>query len=103
MSYGLKFIKWLLMGVMIVTFTACGSSSSSTGATNQQVAIAKIMKYAETGTPVPTVQDYADAGVVGVTADNLNEVNAAVAGLTPEEVNTPEKIQAIDQNHKESS
>ena len=94
----LKFIKWLLMSVMLVTFTACGGGSSNnntTPPTDQQIAIAKIMKYAETGTPVPTVKDYEDAGVTGVTADNIDKVNAKVAELTPEEVNTAKKIRVI--------
>ena len=94
-----KFIKWLLMSVMLVTFTACGGSSSNnntTPPTDQQIAIAKIMKYAETETPpVPTVQDYEDAGVTGVTPDNIDEVNAKVAELTPEDVDTAKKIRVI--------
>ena len=46
-------------------------------------ALAKISAYAQTdGSPVPTVMDYTDAGVTGVTIDNLDIVNAAVLAST---------------------
>ncbi len=75
----------------------CGGSSTPVDTdTPQSIAIDKIGAYADDQTqPVPTVEDYTDAGVVGVTADNLDEMNALVASLTAEDVDTEEKIQAI--------
>ena len=45
--------------------------------------------------PVPTVQDYEDAGVVGVTLENIDDINETVASLTSSDVDTTEEIQAI--------
>jgi hypothetical protein len=73
----------------------CGGGSSSTEDV-QTVAIEKIKAYAEDQTqPEPTVEDYEDAGVSGVTAENLDDINALVAGLTADDVDTVEEIQAI--------
>jgi hypothetical protein len=57
----------------------------------------KIEDYAhdDTTNPTPTVEDYADAGVVGVTADNLAAVNTAVAAVEREDVDTVEELQAV--------
>ncbi len=86
----------------LLFLSGCGGGSSSDlvllpDAKNpQNIAIDKIMAYAKDQTqPAPTVEDYADAGVEGVTAENLDEINALVASLTPEDVDSPEKIQDI--------
>ena len=42
----------------------------------------------------PTLQDYLDAGVVDVTADNLDSVNARILALAPGEADTVAEIQA---------
>ncbi|WP_408038870.1 autotransporter outer membrane beta-barrel domain-containing protein, partial [Tenacibaculum amylolyticum] len=55
-----------------------------------------IQDYADDNTnPVPTVTDYTNAGVTGVTAGNLAEINAVVDGLTGADVDTTAEIQAI--------
>jgi len=60
------------------------------------LAIQKIMAWAEDqSNPEPTVQDYIDAGISGVTEDNLDEINDLVASLDPEDVDTAEEIQNI--------
>jgi len=60
------------------------------------IAIQKIVDYADDNTnPTPTVQDYADAGVVGVIPENLDAVNEAIDALTGEDVGTTEDIQAV--------
>ena len=41
------------------------------------------------------VEDYSDAGVVGVTVDNIDDINEVVAGLTSSDVDTTEEIQKI--------
>ncbi len=101
----MKQLKMLLLASMVIFFTACGGGSSSGGSapsnpinpeTPQTIAIAKIMLYAnDNNRPAPTVEDYADAGITGVTADNIADINAEVTGLTAEDVNTTEKIQAL--------
>ncbi|MEK9765688.1 MAG: hypothetical protein VW274_04350, partial [Thalassolituus sp.] len=45
--------------------------------------------------PVPTVTDYSDLGVTGVTAGNLDDINAIVDSLEGSDVDTTAKVQAI--------
>ncbi|CAM1342433.1 hypothetical protein TAMYLO_210072 [Tenacibaculum amylolyticum] len=55
-----------------------------------------IENYADDNTnPAPTVTDYTDAAVTGVTAGNLSEINAVVDGLTGTDVDSLAEIQAI--------
>ena len=64
--------------------------------TDEEVAIDKVKAYANDQTlPAPTVQDYIDAGVTGITAENINAMNSAVAALTAEDVDTTAEIQAV--------
>jgi len=57
---------------------------------------AKIVAYAEDNTnPAPTVEDYAAIGVTGVTAENLDAVNAKVDTLVGEDVDTTVEVQAL--------
>jgi hypothetical protein len=59
-------------------------------------ALAKIVAYAEDNTnPEPTVSDYAEAGVTGVTADNLTDVNEVVDALVGVDVDTTQEVQAL--------
>ncbi len=97
-----KLTKWVLLSialsVSVVTFTACGSSNTKTiivEPTEQEKAIIKIATYADDGLVAPTVEDYQDAGVVGVRESNLDEVNAAIEELDAEDVDTTEKIQDV--------
>lgn len=86
-------IRYFLLSITVALFTACGSSSN--GDSTQQDAIDTMAAYAENGTPVPTVQDYIDAGVTGVNAENIDAINAALVGLTPADIDTTEEIQEI--------
>ncbi len=55
-----------------------------------------IEQYAEDNTnTVPVITDYANAGVTGVDAANLAEVNAAIDALMATDVDTTAKIQEI--------
>ena len=55
-----------------------------------------IEAYADSNAnPAPTVSDYSDLGVTGVTSGNLTEVNAAVDSLTSSDVDTDTEVQAI--------
>ncbi len=69
-------------------------SSTGEGSIKGNFAIALISFYDGTNT-VPSIQDYIDAGVSGVTIDNLAEVNAVVAKATPANSNTAAKIQTL--------
>ncbi len=100
-----KKIGLMALVLSIALLSGCGSSSSSDDlalltvaqatAQNdaQKDAIDKIANYAEDGGTPPTVEDYEAAGVEGVTAENLDEINETVARLTSEDVDTQEEIQ----------
>jgi FimV-like protein len=74
--------------------TAQIQALANTGSTTASSAIAAINAYDGTNT-APTVQQYVDAGVTGVTVDNLATVNAAVANQT---AGTTAQIQALANN-----
>lgn len=62
----------------------------------KEKALEKIAAYAEDGTnPAPSVEDYANADIEGVNADNLNEVNAAVDAKEGADVDTHDELQAV--------
>ncbi len=105
-----KIIMSIVLSMMFVGCGGGGSSSDSVSSTTsssgtaapvnsqtpQTIAIDKIMTYANDNTQsAPTIQDYTDAGVAGVTSENLDDVNSVVATLTPGAVDTTEEIQKI--------
>jgi hypothetical protein len=88
-------LKNFLMAMAMVWFVAgCGGGGVG-GLDAKSVALTKIADYAVKGEKAPTVQDYIDAGVTGVTADNLEAVNTAVRAQDQDGVDSVEKIQAI--------
>ncbi len=95
-------IKIFLIITASLFFTACGDGGTSPDTKNvsaaltvQEKAIRHIAEYAQSGGPAPTVQDYIEAGVIGVTEENLDRINAAVKKLSYEEVDTRAEIQAL--------
>ena len=94
----MKLFQILLVSLAFTAFTGCSSGTTRADQpTAQEMAIEKIATYAEKDgdAPVPSVQDYADAGVKGVTEENVDEINEVVEGLEYEDVDTTEKIQAL--------
>jgi hypothetical protein len=93
--------KMLLLTSMVILFTACGgggssSESPSNSDTPQSIAVDKIKAYADDSSlSEPTIEDYIDAGVTGVTSENIDEINEVVASLTAENVDTTDEIQKI--------
>ena len=64
-------------------------------------ALTKIEAYNNgdgTTPPALTLQDYADAGITGVMADNLDAVNAEVLAADPGEATTVASIQSLADN-----
>ena len=88
-------IRTLILTLALVLLTACGGGSN--GNISHDTAIDKFVAYAESnGTSErPTLQDYLDAGVKGVTEDNLEEINEVIENLTKDEVDTAEELQAL--------
>ncbi len=93
--YLVKTPKWLLTGLLLLTLTACGSNSNIGAVTAQETAIEKIADYAQNGGVSPTLQDYLDAGITGVDANNLAEINTAVEQLIHDDVDTEAEIQTV--------
>lgn len=108
----MKQLKILLLTSMLTTFSTCIHAaevnmtpiisyilSDTVTATPHEIAIDKIKAYADDQVnPVPTIQDYIDAGVTGVTAENIDDVNSIVASLMGSEVDTTVEIQAVVDN-----
>jgi len=66
------------------------------GNTKADTALGVVQTYANDNTQIaPTVQDYIDAGITGVDANNLNSVNAGVDATDAVGVDTLAKVQAI--------
>lgn len=91
----MKHITSILFSLLLtIFFTACGGNNNTT----QNTAIDKLIAYANSNgtSTAPTLQDYIDAGVVGVNdEDKLAEVNQIVSGLTEEEVDTTAEVQEL--------
>ena len=64
---------------------------------SKELALQKIKLYAQSNgnSPVPSIQDYLDAEVTGVDAENLIELNEGIEYLTVHEVDTTEEIQVL--------
>jgi vacuolar-type H+-ATPase subunit I/STV1 len=59
-------------------------------------ALNKIEDYAnDSSRPIPTVSDYEKAGIIGVTPENISEVNKVVGDVTGEDVDTVEELQEL--------
>jgi len=90
-------LRFVLALAAMSLISGCGGGGTSvTTNTAQDIAIQLIADYARDGEIPPLVQDYIDAGIEdGVSVQNINYVNAIVAGLTYEDVDTEAKIQAL--------
>ena len=101
MKKTLNLIIILLLSSFLLSGCGGGGSGSNNSMTTSSsediadIAIDHIVQYAQNNSHAPSIQDYIDAEVTGVTEDNLEEVNAVIAGLTKEDVDTKEEIQAI--------
>jgi len=78
--------------LIMFLFAGCNNKTQQP---QQELAIMKIANYAQDNETPPSLQEYIDAGVNGVTADNLNDINAFILDLKYEDVDTLEEIQAI--------
>jgi len=95
-----KYIKLVLVALTAIMFTACDENSikqsnENSIAYNKKTAITKIMEYAENGKVAPTVQDYKDLNIVGMTEEKLAELNEVVENSSKEEVDTTEEVQVL--------
>jgi len=90
------FWKKILIICQIMLFIGFFSSCKHTPSSLQSIALYKIESYANNPkNKVPTVDDYARVGVVGITSENLHRMNIAVSALTAVDVDTKEELQKI--------
>ena len=64
------------------------------------MALGKITDYAKTNgsTPAPTVSDYEDAGITGVTSSNLDDINDQMKNASEDETDSATEVQDIVNN-----
>ena len=79
----------------VVVVTPTPSATSAPSVDKKDIALRKIAAYAEHSTMAPTVQDYVDAGVHGVTTSTLDDINAAIKATERNHVDTTEKVQHL--------
>jgi len=85
------YLKSFLLVSILILLTACDSKL-----TQKEIAIDKIATYADNKTPpTPTMLDYSNAGVYGVTDKNLNEINFEITQLAYSDVDTTIEIQHV--------
>jgi hypothetical protein len=94
-------IIWIVLSIAtIILSSGCGSSGNSSSrkntSTSASIAIEVIKSYAQDeNNPIPTIKDYIDVGVIGVTDENLDELNTLVSTLEVEDVDTKEELNEI--------
>ena len=85
-------------GAVAIAASDNGNGGGDGGSAARAAALAKIEAYNNgdgTNTPTPTAQDYADAGVTGVSADNLAAVNAQVLKQNTGGADSTTELQAL--------
>jgi len=84
--------RLLCLTAISFILTACGGADS-TDSTLQRSAVNKISHYAQdSSNPVPSKEDYLNAGVTNVTVVNIDELNALVAEAEAKDVDTIEEL-----------
>jgi hypothetical protein len=96
----IKYIKFILL---IFFLAACGGGAGgdqnpSPEINENQNRLYIITDFAEKGTRAPTVDDYKNLGINGVTPDNINQINDYLKNLHKSQIDTKEKIQQIVNN-----
>lgn len=83
------YIKILLFSLLTVSLASCEDNSDG-------ILLEKIGDFAENNqNPVPTAQDYTDAGVAGVTEDIVDGLTDVVAKQKREDVDTVDELNLI--------
>ncbi len=86
-----------LAASLAIATTPDGVTATPSGLSKTVASTAKVAAYANNSAanPAPTTQDYLDAGVTGVTDNNLTAVNAALEAKAGADTNAKSAIQAV--------
>ncbi|MEE9332121.1 MAG: immunoglobulin-like domain-containing protein [Methylophilaceae bacterium] len=92
-STGLVFLSLSIL-------SACGGGSSNSAKANtptaKEAALSKIVAYTKAGSSsAPTVQDYKNAGVSGVSSETLDELNSVIKNLDASEVDSTKELESL--------
>ncbi len=90
-----KIIKLLSSIITISLLVACSGGDSDNNQQNNKTPIDIIAEYAQNNQTPPTVKDYADAGVTGVTTDNIENINHAISSLNHDDVDEKAEVQEL--------
>jgi len=98
-------IKIFTITMLSLVVISCGNvkKDEKQEVSSKQNALEVISHYAETGEKKPTLQDYVDAGIEGVSETNIDVINAEIQHFTPDEVDTSEEIQMVIDSVEEVS
>ena len=89
-------ITLLLFSTMVLSACGGGGSEKVKQLSKKEIAIEKIMNFAENqNKPAPTLQDYIDAGVSGVTSKTLSDLNTLVSDLKPADVDSTSELETL--------
>ncbi len=93
-----KFSKLLLLTIVLLMLTACGSveSTAAIDLDVEKVAVEKISSYAEDDSnPEPIKEDYINAGVENISAVDIDELNALVAASEATDVDSLDELNSL--------
>lgn len=91
----MKIFRYIFILIALLFLVACGGNNSTNTAKDRAIEKAKAYAKSKGTTDIPTLQDFIDAEVIGVTDANIADINQVISNLTPEEVDTTEEIQTI--------
>ena len=89
-------LAWIGAGILGLAAAGGGKSGGGSAPDPATTAQSKINAYAADGSqPAPTVEDYASAGVKGVSSSNQAAINSAVDALAASNVDDKGKLQTV--------
>jgi len=92
--FSLTYIKkYFLMILLILFITSCEDTGEKY--TLKEIAIELIANYAKGEGAAPTIQNYEDAGIIGVNEKNIDELNLFISTLREEDIDTEEELNAV--------
>ncbi|MEA2029710.1 MAG: PKD domain-containing protein [Campylobacterota bacterium] len=80
--------------VAMLIVNSCGKKGGSSSDA-AQLALIKITEYAQGAQLAPTVEDYIDAGLTGISQEECNVLNSMILGLSKEEIDTAKELQEL--------